>query len=171
MAAKEPPEQTIWTLNSDTNKAVTTSKPSEQTRSGDESEQKITASILVAEDTPTSQMLIETLLKNIGCEVVIAQDGAEALEKIKLQHFDLVIMDIRMPNMSGYEATELMRKEGHTVPIVALTAYATSNDREKYIDAGCNDYLSKPLDQKKLGEIIRKYVTCHDICATSGKSN
>ena len=171
MAAKEPPEETIWTLNSDTNKAVTTSKPSEQSRSGDESEQKITASILVVEDTPTSQMLIKTLLKNIGCEVIIAEDGVQVLEKIELQHFDLVIMDIRMPNMSGYEATKALREKGHTIPIVALTAYATSNDREKCIDAGCDDYLSKPLDQKKLGKIIRKYVTCHDICTTSGKSS
>ncbi|MHC5060965.1 MAG: response regulator [Planctomycetota bacterium] len=171
MAAKEPSEEKARTLDPDTNKSITSSRPSVQPRSGGESKQKITASILVAEDTPTSQLLIETLLKNIGCEVVIAQDGAEALEKIKLQDFDLVIMDIRMPNMSGYEATERMRKEGYTLPIVALTAYASADDREKCLNAGCDDYLSKPLDQKKLGEIIRKYVTCHDNCATSGKSS
>ena len=137
---------------------------------GDESHQKVTASILVGEDTPSSQMLIEVLLKNIGCEVVIAQDGVEVLEKMKLQHFDLIIMDIRMPNMSGYEVTKVLRKEGYTIPIVALTAYATTNDRIKCINAGCDAYLSKPLDQKKLYEVIKKYIIGHAV-ATSSQSS
>ena len=103
-------------------------------------------------------MLIESLLKRLGLQVTIAEDGNEALQKVMTRQFDLIFMDIQMPHMNGYEATQAIRKEGITTPIIALTANAMKGDDKKCLDAGCDDYLAKPIDRRKLLEKIRKHL-------------
>ena len=119
---------------------------------------EFSGNVLVAEDVPNNQALITALLNRMGLEVTIAADGNEALQKALIHEFDLIFMDIRMPDMNGYEATEAIRKEGITTPIVALTAYAIEGDGEKCFEAGCDDYLVKPIDRRELLETIGKYL-------------
>lgn len=114
--------------------------------------------VLVAEDVKTNQMLTELLLKQMGLEVTIASDGKEAVDKALARKFDLILMDIHMPNMNGYEATKSLRAEGITTPIIALTADAMKGDDKKCIEAGCDDYLAKPVSRKELLQKIRKYL-------------
>ena len=121
-------------------------------------DKKFTGHVLVAEDSKTNQVLIELLLQKMGLDVTIAKDGQEAVEKSREQEFDLIIMDIQMPRMNGYEATRTIRRDGKTTPIAALTANAMKGDDQKCIAAGCDDYLAKPIDRGKLLQIIRKYL-------------
>ena len=119
---------------------------------------KFSGRVLVAEDVKTNQMLITFLLNRMGLEVTIAEDGNQAAEKALAGAFDLIFMDMQMPNMNGYEATRTLRKSGLTTPIVALTANAMKEDDEKCKEAGCNDYLAKPIDREALFEKIRDYL-------------
>jgi len=114
--------------------------------------------VLVAEDEPSNQMLIKSLLKRLGLQVTIAEDGNQAMQKIISGQFDLIFMDMMMPRMNGYEATKALRKQGITTPIVALTANAMKGDDKKCLDAGCDDYLSKPLDHRELFKTLDKYL-------------
>ena len=115
--------------------------------------------ILLAEDGPDNQVLISTHLRKAGAQVVIAADGEIAVRFVERERFDLVIMDMQMPNMDGYQATEELRRRGFTVPIVALTAHAMAGDREKCIRAGCSDYLTKPIEKARLLETIHHYLS------------
>ncbi|MBC8471881.1 MAG: PAS domain S-box protein [Planctomycetes bacterium] len=133
----------------------------------DETKQaKFSGHILVAEDVRTNQVLIKSLLKRLGLKVTIAEDGNEAVQKALSNPFDLIFMDIEMPNMNGYEGTKAIRKEGLKTPIIALTAYAMKGDDEKCFAAGCNDYISKPIEHEKLLQILNKYLSEEnkDIC-------
>ncbi|MBN1974298.1 MAG: response regulator [Sedimentisphaerales bacterium] len=128
-----------------------------------ESEQiKFVGHILVAEDVKTNQMLVTSLLNRLGLEVTIAADGKEAVQKALSQRFDLIFMDIQMPNMDGYEAVTMLRKEGIKTPIIALTAHAMKEDEQKCIETGCDGYLPKPIDRKELVEKIRRYLISSD---------
>ena len=93
----------------------------------------------------------------MGFEVTIAEDGNEAVQKALTQEFDLILMDMMMPNMNGYEATEQLRKEEITTPIIALTANAMKGDDKKCIEAGCDDYLSKPIKATDLYDVIDRW--------------
>ena len=129
----------------------------------DESAEKLEQSaysghILVAEDSLPNQILIRILLEKMGFEVVTANDGNEAFQKAQDNEFGLILMDMMMPNMNGYEATAALRNAGITTPIVALTGNAMKSDREKCIKAGCDDYLAKPISHKELLKIISKYL-------------
>ncbi|MHC5155221.1 MAG: response regulator, partial [Planctomycetota bacterium] len=119
---------------------------------------EFSGNILVAEDTPTNQMLIELLLKRMGLQVTIAEDGNQALQKVLTKTFDLILMDMQMPHMNGYDATKELRKKGFTTPIVALTANAMKGDDKKCLEVGCDEYLSKPIDRRELLEVIGKYL-------------
>ena len=119
---------------------------------------KYSGRILVVEDNPTNQLLVETLLAKLGLQFVLACDGVEAVEKAAAEFFDLILMDIQMPNMNGYQAAEALRKKGIETPIVALTAHAMEGDRQKCLDAGCDDYLSKPVNRNKLMGMLDKYL-------------
>ncbi len=124
----------------------------------EQKQHEFSGDILVAEDSPMNQKLIKRLLEKMGFEVTIAEDGNVAVQKTLTHSFVMIFMDIQMPNMNGYEATRAIRKNGVTTPIVALTASVMSGDEGKCICAGCNDYLSKPIDREKLLTTIQKYI-------------
>ncbi len=114
--------------------------------------------VLVAEDVETNQMLSKFLLTRMGLEVTIAEDGNQAVQKALVGEFDMIFMDIQMPNKNGYDATRTLREKGITTPIVALTANAMQGDDKKCAEAGCDDYLTKPLDRQQLLEKICKHL-------------
>ncbi len=120
---------------------------------------KMSGNILVAEDSLTNQMLVRLLLQKMGFEVTLADDGKKAVENAMAGSFDLIFMDIQMPNMDGYQATQKLRAAGMEIPIIALTANAMQGDREKCIAAGCSDYLTKPIDKQKLRAVLQKYLS------------
>jgi len=114
--------------------------------------------ILIAEDDEISSMLITRFVKIFDPEVLKARTGVEAVEACRNNpDIDLVLMDIRMPEMDGYEATRKIRQFNKDVVIIAQTASALTDDREKAIEAGCNDYISKPFGPALLTEIIKKH--------------
>jgi len=113
--------------------------------------------ILVAEDGPDNQRLIRTILSMAGAQVELAADGREAVSKASAGSFDMVLMDMQMPEMDGYEATRLLRSQGYGVPILALTAHAITGDREKCLAAGCTDHLTKPIDRGRLIDAVARY--------------
>lgn len=117
-----------------------------------------TGSVLVAEDNKVNQKYMELMLGKMGFEVTISADGNATVEKGLSCQYDLIFMDIQMPFKNGYEVTGILRKEGITTPIIALTAHAMVGDDEKCISAGCDDYLSKPVNKKELLDVISKYL-------------
>ena len=121
-------------------------------------QQKFSGNILVAEDDPDNQTLFKVLLKKTGCQFTIVSDGKEAVNKIKAENFDLVLMDMQMSNMNGFDATIAIRDAGIKVPIIAVTAFAMTGDSKKCLDAGCNGYLAKPIDITKLNKTIAQYM-------------
>ncbi len=114
--------------------------------------------VLVAEDVRTNQILMKSLLGKLGLEVTIAEDGQEAVREASAQAFDVIFMDIEMPNMDGCQATRTLREQGITTPVIALTGHMTGQDETRCLDAGCNDYLSKPIDRRHLIEKLARYV-------------
>jgi len=123
---------------------------------------KFSGHILVAEDARTNQVLIKSLLKRLDLQVTIVEDGNEVVQKALTEKFDLIFMDIEMPKMNGYEATKMLRNKGLKTPIVALTAYAMKGDDDKCFAAGCDDYISKPIEHKKLLQILNKYLSAEN---------
>ncbi|MFN8673995.1 MAG: response regulator [Candidatus Sericytochromatia bacterium] len=113
--------------------------------------------ILVAEDNQINQKVIITLIKKLGLKVDIAINGLDVLKKIKEKSYDIIFMDVQMPEMNGIEATIELRKINKEIPIVALTANAMSEDKELCINSGMNDYLSKPVKLEELDNILKKY--------------
>ncbi|MCP4490194.1 MAG: response regulator [Gammaproteobacteria bacterium] len=106
--------------------------------------------ILLAEDNPANQLVIKNMLKYSGLQVDIVANGLEAVEAVQNLPYDIILMDISMPEMDGMKATKKIRTilgKEHKLPIIALTAHALSGDRERFINAGMNDYLSKPIDR------------------------
>ncbi len=115
--------------------------------------------VLLVEDNKVNQFLAQTILKSWECEVVCADDGEIAIEKLNEASFDIVLMDVRMPNMNGEEATKVIREEMClNIPIIALTANAIKGDKEKYLSMGMNDYVSKPFEKDELNEKILKWI-------------
>ena len=114
--------------------------------------------ILIAEDDEASTMLLEIELEVYSKEILNAHSGIEAVE-ICRDNFDIdmILMDIRMPEMGGYEATRKIRQFNKNVIIIAQTAYALPGDREKALKAGCNDYISKPINKVELLSLMQKY--------------
>ena len=114
--------------------------------------------ILIAEDDETSEMLIKIRVEKFGKEILKVRNGLDAVELLRNNpDIDLVLMDIQMPEMDGYEATRQIRQFNKNVVIIAQTAYGFSGDRERAIDAGCNDYISKPIKKEELLSLIQKY--------------
>ena len=117
--------------------------------------------ILVAEDNEINQLLVVTLLEDAGYRVDVVEDGQQALDAVRREHYDLVLMDAQMPNMDGMQATRAIRELGAgrgRLPIIALTANAMAGDREHYIAAGMDDYLSKPVDAAAMLQMIHSWM-------------
>lgn len=117
--------------------------------------------ILLVEDNKVNQFLAKKLLGRMGFETDIAGDGDSAIEKLKAKKFDLILMDVQMPGMTGYEVTEKIRKFSNSVssiPIIALTAYASTTEKEKALASGMNDYITKPYSPQELISVIKKYL-------------
>jgi CheY-like chemotaxis protein len=120
--------------------------------------------VLVAEDNPINRLVAVALLQNLGCAVETAENGRQALEAVERDHFDLVLMDVHMPELDGFAATAAIREqeeaEGqarHT-PIVALTADALAGDAEKSLVAGMDDHLTKPVTRERLAAVLERWV-------------
>ena len=99
------------------------------------------------------------MINRLGCTADVAANGIEALQALERQPYDLVLMDVRMPEMDGLEATRIIRQlwPDNGPKIIAVTAYALGGDREKCLDAGMDDYISKPVRIEELAEVLRKY--------------
>jgi CheY-like chemotaxis protein len=116
--------------------------------------------VLLAEDHPVNRQLAVKLLEREGHSVVVAENGQEALRALAAGSFDVVLMDVQMPVMDGIEATEALRLSelgsGRHIPVVALTANAMKGDKERYLNCGMDDYLSKPIRRKELAETLQR---------------
>ena len=124
----------------------------------DESVQIRKLKILIAEDDETSDLLITAMLKKNNHEVIHVNTGNQAVEACRNSSgFDLILMDIRMPGMDGYEATRQIRQFNKDVIIIAQTAYGLSGERENAIESGCNDYVAKPINREELQQLMQKY--------------
>jgi signal transduction histidine kinase len=110
--------------------------------------------VLVAEDNLINQKVARLVLKKFGCRVEVVGDGASAVEQVRQRPYDLVLMDVHMPGMDGYEATRQMRAAGVKTPIVAMTASAMDGERVRCLNAGMDDYLTKPIESEKLRKVV-----------------
>lgn len=123
----------------------------------DEQEVATCPVILIAEDNDSNFLLLQSILKHQS-QIIRAYDGIDAIEVCKEQSPDLILMDIKMPGMNGLDATRKIRETGCQTPIIALTAFAMETDCQQALQAGCNDYLVKPIKTDKLKESIQKYL-------------
>ena len=115
--------------------------------------------VLLVDDHSDNRDLIRHRLEQAGARVVTAENGQDAVERAQERPFDLILMDMQMPVMDGLDATRLLRLTGCEDPIVALTANATGEDRQAALEAGCNDYLTKPIDQRRLRDVLVRYLS------------
>lgn len=114
--------------------------------------------MLVAEDDDTSVMLLQRMLEPLSSKLFWADNGTDAVEILRAHpEINLILMDMRMPVMGGYEATKQIRSFNKDVIIIAQTAHAMTGDRDKALEAGCNDYITKPISREKLKTLIGKY--------------
>lgn len=113
--------------------------------------------VLIVEDHPINQEIVARMLGKSGLQVAIANNGQEGVAMVRSHPYDLILMDIQMPLMDGYEATQEIRRFNATIPIIALTAAALVEDREKALQCGMNDHLSKPIKKDNLLQVIQKW--------------
>ena len=116
--------------------------------------------ILIVEDDEKSLYLARFILEKEGYDVIEARDGLEALDKVSRETPDLILMDMQLPKLDGYEATRRIRADKNLahIPVVAMTAYAMKGDREKTLEAGCTGYIEKPIDPETIISEIQKVV-------------
>ena len=144
------------TINTMINKYDEPAKPEELIKKND------VIKILLVEDYKHSQIIVTRLLKKNNFEnIVVVENGAEAFKEVQNQKYDLILMDMQMPVMNGFEATEKIRQlsDYRDTPIIALTAFAMKGDKEKCLDAGATDYISKPIDSNEFIEKVKYYTT------------
>ena len=118
--------------------------------------------VLVVEDDKSNQIVFSTLLKNMGLDFDLAETGRQAVEAVRQRTYAIILMDIRMPELDGLEATKTIRSlgsvNGKQIPIVAVTAQAMDGDKERCIWAGMSDYLSKPFTREELEKTITRWI-------------
>jgi CheY-like chemotaxis protein len=116
--------------------------------------------ILLVEDSALNRKLVETVLRPYRYHLLIAVDGKEAIEIATREQPDLILMDMQLPKVSGYEATQELKAQPETadIPIVALTAHAMEDERERAMAAGCNDYITKPIDTRAFPDQVREHL-------------
>jgi CheY-like chemotaxis protein len=115
-------------------------------------------SILLAEDNRVNQLLMVRLLEGRGHQVTVAGDGHVALDEVARHGFDVILMDVQMPELDGLEATRILRERGVETPIIAMTAHAMQGDRDKCLKAGMNSYISKPIQPEEVFQAIEDAV-------------
>ncbi len=126
-----------------------------------EEQKKRNVRILVAEDNVTNQKVVERMLEKLGYRADVVENGRDAIKALDAAPYDMVFMDVQMPQMDGFEATAAIRQRekerdtGH-LPIIAMTAHAMKGDRERCIDSGMDDYVSKPIQPKELAAAIAR---------------
>lgn len=114
--------------------------------------------ILVVEDVDTNKIFFDAALRRTKAKILWAKDGQEAIDIFKANKIDLVLMDLQLPVMDGYTATREIKKINKEVPVIAQTAHVMSGDREKCLEAGCDDYLAKPIRLQILIDTLSKYL-------------
>jgi signal transduction histidine kinase/ActR/RegA family two-component response regulator len=160
--ASQPGKGSVFWFDVDVRRAADAPAPSEPASiEGGE----LSARVLLAEDDAVNQMVIEEMLKKLGCEVDVVSDGDAARDSAARRRYDLVFMDCHMPVMDGYEATRRIREHeqpsGRHMPIVALTADAWAGDRERCLDAGMDDYMTKPISSAMLAAAVERWTGRH----------
>lgn len=114
--------------------------------------------ILVVEDVDTNKIFFDAALRRTNATIIWARDGQEAIDMFQENNVDLVLMDLQIPIMDGYTATREMKKIRPEVPIIAQTAHVMSGEREKCLEAGCDDYLAKPIRLQLLIDTLSKFL-------------
>jgi CheY-like chemotaxis protein/anti-sigma regulatory factor (Ser/Thr protein kinase) len=133
-----------------------------ETTDAEDVPQQLSGRILLAEDNPTNQMIVQTMLQKLGLNVDVVGNGIEAVDAIKARPYDVVLMDIAMPEMGGIEATQRIRdlkSDKAQIPLIALTAHAMRGDREKFLAEGLDDYLEKPVTRATLAVCLSRWLS------------
>jgi len=137
-------------------------KQIEKNHADDQDDIRVKGHVLLVDDTVDNQVLVSTYLKDAGAEVIVADNGKIAVELAGKNNFDLILMDMQMPVMGGIEAVEIIRKQNSTVPIAMLTANAFKEERDQCYAAGCNDFLTKPIDVSALYKVVSECLPAVD---------
>jgi CheY-like chemotaxis protein len=116
--------------------------------------------VLLVEDNEDNLVVYRTILEHVGYVVIEARDGEEGVSRARSERPDIILMDISIPKMDGWEATQRLKADGNTsaIPIIALTAHALEEDRLKAMRAGCDGYLAKPVEPRRVVEEVEKFI-------------
>ena len=115
--------------------------------------------ILIVEDDEISYIFLEEILSETGAELLRASTGREAINQFKAHNdLDIILMDLQLPKLSGFDATRQIKEMKPELPIIAQTAFAMQADRKKAMEAGCDDYITKPIDHNMLVEVMKRYI-------------
>jgi CheY-like chemotaxis protein len=138
--------------------ALPTCAPLPATAAGAAVQRTFAARALLAEDNPVNVLVARGMLTRLGVEVVVARDGREALALLDEAHVDLIFTDLHMPELDGFELARRLRERGCVLPIIAVTADAMPEDRQRCLDVGMNDYVSKPFKQGDLERVLTRWL-------------
>lgn len=120
--------------------------------------------VLIAEDEPANFLYLNALLKGYNCDVIHATDGQTAVDIYSRNgNIDLILMDIKMPKLNGLDATRMIRESGSDIPIIAQTAHAMKEDKQRILDSGCNDYITKPIDKDRFSSAINDFIVSNKL--------
>jgi CheY-like chemotaxis protein len=132
--------------------------PSENSKAVDTSKPQYSGRVLVVEDNYINQVVAQEILLSFGLEVDLADDGQKCIDALKNTEYDLILMDLHMPNVDGFEACSIIRKTKPDLPVVALTAAVLKDEVQKALDVGMNSHLAKPIDQDELTKVLSRHL-------------